>query len=246
MWWRVDLEVFYQSPGDRRFVALGGEQGQLCWNWGSPRWKINYVCVRTREQNTENKREEAGGTSNEGQSNTKWEWEVNYLRIKENKSGGECGESRKRRQKREREREWKHSSRRAPPVKAGCGLSRNFLWLHHSSSVFLTNRAPAPDVNTHPDMEGAQTCEQDDNMASCSPPREAPRGLLDRSTSFFKVRTHTFPQKSKSYELCFYRKSVYLKQRKNTAAEFHVRLYFHGPTRPRACSQPVAINPYFK
>lgn len=26
-------------------------EGQLCWQWGFPRWKMNYVCMRTWEQN---------------------------------------------------------------------------------------------------------------------------------------------------------------------------------------------------
>lgn len=31
---------------------MGGEDRQLCWNTGCPGWKINYVCMRTWEQNT--------------------------------------------------------------------------------------------------------------------------------------------------------------------------------------------------
>lgn len=58
---------------------------------------------------------------------------------------------------------------------------------------FLTHRAPAPAdavpyLDKHPDERVTQSCGQEDNMASSTPPSNPPCGLTDRSGSFFKVR----------------------------------------------------------
>lgn len=153
----------------------------------------------------------AGETGNERRAG---QWKIRWgdnIRGRERRNTGrrcECVESKKRK---------RGSQNESIPAdqhlhNAGCGLSRNFLWLHHSWSVFLTNRARAPadavpDVNTHPNVGETQSRRQETGMACSSPTGNYPGGKMDRSSSFFKVRTHgqldDFPKKCKTYHfLC--------------------------------------------